>query len=197
MRINPIWRPASGFSVRVNGSLCRGRDNRFKDDFWRPVYLLIISTLWTTNFALYAKAQKTNELCFEELMGNFLASDSRKYSAVIGFRTPGLNGVVDSTLGVPLSLRIDPPQVSFEKIDREKYTREVLVDVVFIDSTEQLRSLVWRDTIGRRDIGKVRRTKYPELKGTDPRWAARFLAPGIMLGAGIAGILSLFYIRSI
>lgn len=196
MRLNALYRPAIRLSLLGRTSPYPKGDIAFKARFCGPLYLLIISALLIQFFPNSAKAQKTNELCFEELVANFLVSDPRKYSGVKGFRTAGLASQLDSVADAPFYLRIDPPLVNYENLKGPYFAREVSADVVFVDSTDHLSTLTWRDTLHRRDLSAVRKTDHPVLKGTDPRWRSKVLAPAVLIGAGIAGIISLFYIRS-
>lgn len=166
------------------------------DRFKRPFYLLIISTLAFSFYPNFCKSQKTNELCFDELVGNFLSKDSREFSGVSGFRTSGLENFLDSTATAPFRLRIEPPSVNYEKLEGSEFAREVSAELSFVDSTDHLTILTWRDTIQRREISATRKTKFHELKGNDPRWLSKYLVPAAFIGVGITGIISLFYIRS-
>jgi hypothetical protein len=164
--------------------------------FSKPIYALIISGLAISVFPNICKAQITNELCFNELVGDFLSTDSRKFSGVDGFRTPALEKFLDSTAGANYRLRIDPPSVNYEKLKGAQFAREVSAELNFVDSTDHLTVLTWRDTIQRREIPATRKTKISELKGSDPRWFSKYLVPAAFIGVGITGIISLFYIRS-
>lgn len=158
--------------------------------------VLIISGLALSFTPNICKSQKTNELCFNELVGNFLANDAREFAGVSGFRTSGLEKYLDSTESAPYRLRIEAPQVNYEKLKGSQFAREVSAELTFVDSTDHLTVLTFRDTIQRREISATRKTKFSELKGTDPRWLPKYLLPAAFIGVGITGIISLFYIRS-
>ena len=157
---------------------------------------MIISILPVLISPTFSKAQKINELCFEDLVGNFLAKDVREFSSYNGFTTEGLREKIDSVSGAPFKLMIEDPEVNFENIPGPYFVRSIAVNLIFQDTMDHASTVTWTDTLHRKQIGEVRKTAYRKLRGTDPRFAPKYLTPGLLVAAGISGIISLFYIRS-
>ena len=196
MRLIALLRLVVELSPLPKGS-DQGKGDRLNlTPFCRLCFLLIFSALQILFLPNFANAQKTNELCFEESITKFLVSDPREFSGVRGFQTDGLAGKLDSVPDAPYQLRIGVPQVNYENLQGPYFAREITTDLTFVDSTDHLSTVTWRDTLHKRDIAASRKGSPPELKGTDPRWTAKILWPAAMITGGIAGIISLFYIRS-
>lgn len=191
-----ILRPAI---EKTPESLSAGRKNRD-----RPLYapfipknnLLIISYLCFSFVAVFSKAQKTNELCFDDLVVNFVAGHPREFREVKGFLTPGLSDRLKPAPEADFILNIAEPQVTYENLTGPYFAREIEANLNYRDSTDHEYAVTWRDTLHRKQVKAARNTKLKILRGADPRFHAKFLLPGLLIGTGIAGIISLFYIRS-
>ena len=53
-----------------------------------------------------------------------------------------------------------------------------------------------RRVMTKAQLRQVRKSRYAELRGNDPRWTVRILVPAAIIVSGITGIISLFYTRS-
>lgn len=181
---------------KSNERYSRSRDRCLESAFFCRFFPLIISILTMVIFSNFANAQKTNELAFEDLIGDFVASHPKKIDTVKGFLTENLKRRIYLKSKAPFHLNIDPPVVKFSSIGEKQFQRKISSVLTYQDSTEHTYALTYCDTLVGSQIPKVRKSKFSELRGTDPRWAAKFLFPASMIGIGIAGIISLFYIRS-
>lgn len=164
--------------------------------YFHMFFLLIISFLAFSILPNFLKAQKTNVLAFEDLVSDFVSNHPKKIDTLKGFLTEDLKSRIFVQAASPFALNIDPPVVTFKSMGKNQFQRKIAAVLTYQDSTEHVYALTYCDTLAGNQIGKVRKSKLSELRGTDPRWTSKFLFPGTMIGIGIAGIISLFYIRS-
>lgn len=196
MPVNGIYRPHSKRSLLLEESLLRKRDRPFWTAYICVYKALIISIILISISPYFAKSQIINELCFEELVVNFLSKDERKISSYSGFKTGTLSNKIDTVTGAPYQLMIEDPEINFENLPGPYFSRSIVATLIFQDSTNQVSTLSLTDTLHRSRIREVRKTDYQKLRGTDPRFVSKYLSPGLLVAAGISGIISLFYIRS-
>lgn len=121
---------------------------------------------------------------------------ARSIDSLQGFATENLRQQIVLTAGAPTNLLIDAPRIEFEKIGKGSYQRTVEATLNFQDSTEHGFQMIARDTLSRNHLAMVRKSRESALRGEDPRWTRKYLAPAVLIGTGIAGIISLFYLRS-
>ena len=98
--------------------------------------------------------------------------------------------------GSEVTLNVETPTVDFQKVAKGKFQRTISIDLVYKDSTETRMALNQVDTLDRKQIPEARRVDEKALRGSDPRFIRKFLVPFAGISGGIAGIISLFYIRS-
>ncbi|HHG86555.1 MAG TPA: hypothetical protein ENJ82_17525 [Bacteroidetes bacterium] len=190
------YRLPSLIFTQSSGSVHLSRDNRFKRCLRMLFYTLIFSSLYLSIATTFIKAQVINELCFLNLVGDFLANDNRKIAQYSGFMTSDLAAKIMTQKGAAYQLMIETPEVNYQNLSGPYFERNIAVDLIFQDSTEHISRVNWTDTLHRNQIKAVRKTAYQELRGADPRWLPKYLGPGLMVTAGISGLIALFYIRS-
>lgn len=171
-------------------------DRLFKNAFLSLRNLLIISSLFTFIYCQNAKAQISNELAFDSMVVGYCQGKADELSKVTGFLTEGLTEKLKSKLKGEDSLKIEQPEIEFKKLDGDEIERKIEVNLMVDQETGEMENLVYRDTLDRKSLRKIRSTKYPELKGEHPGTFRRFVLPSIALAAGVGTIVSLFYIRS-
>lgn len=171
-------------------------DRRFKSSFRRSFFILIFSILAFLTYPKYTNSQKINELAFEDMVANFVASHPKNIDSISGFTTKGLLQRIHLFPKAEFDLNLDPPVVDFELLKKGQYLRKISTVITYLDSTSHEYALTYTDTISASAISKVRKSNYDELCGPNPKWAAKYLLPIGMIGTGIAGIISLFYFRS-
>ena len=176
----------------------RRGDRPFKELFFRQRKHLIMSLLLLSVLPQFCKSQISNELAFDSLFIGHLNSNSQKIGKFTGFMAERWNAEKKTSPDSNQVLHTDPPMVEFEKLVDGNFRRTLQVDLRFDqDSTAvQNFALSLVDTIAARDFKKIRQSKWPALRGEDPRWSRKFLLPFGGIAGGIAGIISLFYIRS-
>ncbi len=158
--------------------------------------LLIFSVLQMTIFVNDCKSQITNELAFQAMLLDFIAKKPLKADTVSGFVTPDLLAKIVTHPGSHRRLDIEEPVVEFSHLQNKMFERNITSLVSYIDSGEVSFPLRFTDTIPRKDLAAVRKSQFLALRGTNPRWTAKYLLPVVLIGTGIAGIISLFYLRS-
>jgi len=160
-------------------------------------FLLLIFSILGLNFSFFsAKSQKSNELVFDSLVVDFLRQHPYRLDSLEGFFTEDLQQKIPLENDGAYRLNVEAPEIGFVKVQGKKYQRKISTVLTFTDSTEQAFSISYQDTIDRSMIRPLRKSKHLELRGRDPRWATNYLLPSLIIGTGIAGIISLFYIRS-
>lgn len=173
-----------------------GGDNGSESLKLKRIYSLIISSLFFFAIPFFLNAQITNELAFERLV--MLAGEEKEYlvDSLTGFTTPNLVAHFSRPSAAGVGLMIESPAVTFTRMGRDSFRRVIEVVITFQDSLEHSFSLVYSDTLSRKSLKQVRNTRYPELKGSNPLPTSKYLAPALLIGTAIAGIISLFYLRS-
>lgn len=144
----------------------------------------------------FAKAQKTNTLAFEDALLDVWRLRALPVDSVTGFLTDRLVVEIHLTPGSKRKLLIEEPAVQITSLKQGRYLRKITSLISLVDSNEVGYPVNFQDTLSHADLGKVRKSQVPELRGVDPRWPAKYLAPVLLIGTGIAVIISLFYLRS-
>jgi hypothetical protein len=157
---------------------------------------LIFSTLTIQFSCSFSKAQISNELVFERLVTHSVIAQGHPIDSVKGFVTDVLNAQILRTPSAAKDLIIEPPTVEFTRLGKGMWERSVATIVNYQDSMEHSYSLAFKDTLTAKEIKVVRKTRYPELRGKNPRFTSKYLGPALLIGTAIAGIISLFYLRS-
>ena len=184
------------FYVKSKGTVYQLRDHRSTSLFFGTFYSLIISFLAFCCLPNFAKSQKTNVLVFEELVGNFVANHPKKIDSLSGFFTDELQRRIFLQQKASFDLNIEEPSVDFQALGKKQFQRKVATVLTYQDSTEHVYALTFCDTILGNQLGQIRQSEHPALRGTNPRWTSKILFPAAMIGTGIAGIIALFYFRS-
>lgn len=158
-------------------------------------FMLIFSILGILNGPIFCNAQITNTLAFEQSVLQVIATKGRPVDSICGFEGDSLWPKIRLTPQSKRHLSIEEPSVAYQKIEAG-YRRSITTVLSFIDSTEVAFPVLYEDTIARKDLRTVRKSAPLALRGSDPRWAVKYLVPAALIGTGIAGIISLFYLRS-
>jgi len=154
--------------------------------------LIIIGLAWLS-LGSFAKSQISNDLVYNQLLEEYLSSKS-SWKSVLGFRTPYVDSLlrVDTTQSITLNLA--DPEINYRRVQGGRYLRSLSVLVSSSDGEDQL--LQRSDTLSSKEINESRRSVHPNLRGEHPSTLRRCLMPAGTILGGIAGIISLFYIRS-
>lgn len=163
--------------------------------FW-AFFALIFTALQTMFSAKIVKAQITNELAFETAVLRLIGQKSPSIDSLTGFVTDRLRSEILLTAPSKRQLTVETPDVDYVRVRHGRYERTIASLLTFTDSTEVSYPVIYRDTIQRSTLKAVRKTDYTDLRGTDPRWHTKYLMPVVLIGTGIAVIVSLFYLRS-
>ncbi len=167
--------------------------NRLK---MRRFFLLIFSTLALLFFGEVCKAQVTNQLVFERLVLQSLAASGRSIDSLKGFVTKEMEDKIVQHVTDGCDLQVEAPTIVFSRVGKRSFARSLETVLTYQDSIEVGAQVLYRDTLDVRLLSKVRKSPYPELRGQSPRPVAKYLAPALLIGTGIAGIILLFYLRS-
>lgn len=158
--------------------------------------LLIVSVLGFCFLGNFCNAQVTNQLVFERLVLQSVAASGCSIDSLTGFLTTELEGKIIHDVTDGWDLQVESPTIDFTRIDKRRFARVVESVLIYKDSIEIGAQVLFRDTVEVAQLSKVRKSSYPELRGQNPRATAKFLAPALLIGTGIAGIILLFYLRS-
>lgn len=171
-------------------------DRALKSTKFFTFLTLIFSLLQVLLSANSVKCQINNELAFNTMILQKLAQKSIPIDTLSGFVPDELRSAVALTNGARRCLTIEEPSVEYSKIDKATLLRRLTTVLTFRDSIEIGFPLVFQDSIPMKDLRRLRKSDEPALRGVDPRWAAKYLGPVLLIGTGIAVIISLFYLRS-
>jgi hypothetical protein len=160
------------------------------------LFSLIISILAIQYFLNYSKSQITNELVFEGQVLKAVADHPFLIDSLKGFFTDNLRSQVVLSDSGTNDLIIEIPTVEFKRLGKNSFERSLETILNFQDSTEHSFMFMHRDTLDGKSLTAVRKSRYPELQGRNPRFASKYLGPAVLIGTAIAGIISLFYLRS-
>ena len=168
--------------------------------FWNMenwLYLgLILSVLQLLLAGVTCKAQITNELAFERATFFLIAEKGISVDSVSGFFTPQIGQDIKLTPDVNRTLVLESPTIIWRRLGSHRFERKMTGLCSFIDSQEVAFPIRYQDTVPSSAIRAIRKSRFVELRGDDPRWLGKYLAPFILIGTGIAAIISLFYLRS-
>ena len=162
----------------------------------RRFFILIFSTLLFTFPPIFSKSQISNQLVYESLVKQLVADHHRPFDSLLGVVTPSLDSAFVSDSTVNCNLQVGPPRINWRKVGKRTYLREVEATILYTDSIGGEFLAVRSDTVPARDIRKLRKSDLSELRGDDPRIVSKYIAPALLIGTLIAGIISLFYLRS-
>ena len=158
---------------------------------------LIVSFLGLLLSLNESKAQISNELYFDTAIASHLEKTKPKFGSTDGFLTEKSRSQISLDSTLPLQFFVEVNRLEFERLDQAyRRTLMLVVEHRLGDSAVASYAQQLIDTIPKSSLHAVRKTRYPELKGNDPRWAVRLLFPAAIIVSGITGIISLFYIRS-
>ena len=160
------------------------------------ILTLIFSVLHVILSANVVKSQISNELAFDTMILEKLHQKSIPVDTLTGFVSGQLRSKIQLTDGAKRSLSIEEPTVVYNRVNRSTVSRRLTSVLTFRDSTEIGFQIIYQDSIPVRDLRQVRKSVDPLLRGVDPRWTAKYLGPVLLIGTGIAVIISLFYLRS-
>jgi len=164
--------------------------------FFQFYKVLIISAVLTLGIHPFSKSQISNELAFDSIVVGYLKSNSNKIGQLSGFLTSGIREESKGLFTGNDSIVINPPTVSYYRLDDGKFARDVEVEITLDALKGEIQNLIYEDTLKRADLRKVRKTKHASLKGEHPGTFRKYILPAVSLSAGVAAIASLFYIRS-
>lgn len=159
-------------------------------------FMLTISVLLFTFPPFFSKSQISNQLVYESLVKQLVADHHRPFDSLLGVVTPGLEAALKKEPSANCNLQVGPPRISWRKAGKGSYLREVEATILYTDSIGGEYLATKTDTLDSRDIRKVRKADFPELRGDDPRIVSKYIGPAALIGTLIAGIISLFYLRS-
>lgn len=87
-------------------------------------------------------------------------------------------------------------EVSYERISKDTFQREIVVPLSIQDSTFRSEMLVFSDTLSLRTIREIRKRSAAPFRGDAPGRLATILRPVLFITVSVAALISLFYIRS-
>lgn len=180
------------FNVRVG----ENKDRRLWTIVFRSCNRLKISVLLILLSGQFAFSQKTNENIYFQMIQDLWGENKTEIRSVDGFVPNELKSEFVLDTSVSAALEVGVPQVEFQKLENGGFQRQVSAELVLTDSVPQTLGLTRVDTVSRKDLSKIRKSSYSELKGSDPRTLQKYVWPGLGVGGGIAVIISLFYTRS-
>lgn len=129
-------------------------------------------------------------------MTDAIQKQARPIDSLKGFLTENLEAKIKVDSAADCDLIIETPSLSFVSIGKKRFVRKLETIINFQDSTEHGLILSYNDTLDAKALSKVRKSKYPELRGENPRVVGKYLGPALLIGTAIAGIILLFYLRS-
>jgi hypothetical protein len=180
-------------AIRSQATLADRASKRLKISHF---YRLIFSVLASVIFVGLSNAQKTNTLAFEDAALQILRARPLPIDSLEGFMTDRLRAEIGLSAGAQRRLAIESPTVDYIRLKKGCYLRKITSMLSYVDSSEVGYPLLYQDTIAQADLGRVRKSQDVALRGIDPRWPAKYLMPTLLIGTGIAVIISLFYLRS-
>lgn len=143
-----------------------------------------------------AKSQISNRLALDSMIIGHFHKDTISIGKMTGFLEEDYRAYKSIQTGDSTRLTIEEPSITYTKLEDSRFERRIAIDLVYEDSAEIRVPLLMTDTLRRQDISASRKVEPRSLRGQDPRFSRKFLYPAIGIGGGIAGIISLFYIRS-
>lgn len=179
--------------IQTHMTIGESASNRLKIERF---FILIISTLLFTFSPIFSKSQISNQLVYETLVKQLVADHHRPFDSLLGVVTLGLDSALKKESSANCNLQVGPPRISWRKVGKRSYSREIEATILYTDSIGGEFLAVKSDTLAGRDIRKVRKSDLPELRGDDPRIVSKYIGPAALIGTLIAGIISLFYLRS-
>lgn len=176
----------------------QGGDRRFWRMFFRGSFVLIVNAFAFFGFFSCCSAQISNEAYFEEAVRTHLSSQGVPFNSWLGFLTEPSEGLVKIDSSSQLSFYVQSPEVEFGKLEDGSFSRSIrfVIEHQIGDSAVLSIAKQHSDTVSRKELKLVRKSKYPELRGVSPQFSRRILVPTVLIVSGITGIISLFYIRS-
>jgi hypothetical protein len=93
-------------------------------------------------------------------------------------------------------IKIGSPDISYNKLKNKQFTRSIEVSVEIKDSVRRSEVLAYSDTLSLRQLKQIQKASPKDLRAELPTTYARTLRPLAIVTASIAGVISLFYIRS-
>lgn len=187
------------FSFFLDQPYQRNGDRRNLRGFKAYFIYLIISVLYISISINFANSQIPNNLAFEALFRQFLDMDQGNYADVKGYYYSSLEQYIHRDSSAKKFLHISEPDVQYHKVGKGKFNRTIAVDFSYTDSIPEegkLFHMEQSDTLTRSQVKLSRDIEEKSLRGNAPFFLTKFIVPAVGTLAGIAGIISLFYVRS-
>jgi hypothetical protein len=158
--------------------------------------LLIVITLNLFSGAAFAQSIQ-NEKLYSQLICGFLKESHESFSSSTGLVTHEIDTCLKIDSLAKRFLVISIPKWTITRISKTHVSRLLLVQVEMRDSLSGImKELTHCDTIPIKNLRTVRKTEHGLLRTEDPRFLQRAALPFLLVFAGVAGIITLFYLRS-
>lgn len=155
--------------------------------------ILFLLIIWGKS---HVKAQKHNGEIYQSLIQGFFEKEGNTVGEVEGNLVKNWfpTVVIDSSL--VQKLIIGGVDISYKKHQAGNYERTVSMQLTLQDSVMRAFPLSYKDTLSLPQIRQIRRKSPLSLRGDLPTATARLVKPFVVVGLSVAGIVSLFYLRS-
>lgn len=148
---------------------------------------------------LSSSAQLTNEEIYTQKSLEIVEGYS--YTPHIQF----LEGLV--TEGIRARIQLDPEannnriefyleELRYKPLGKGKFARFLQGSVNLVDGSEKPSEWSYADTLTRKQLTQVRKTKVVELKGKNPGVVGKLVVPFVAIAASVGVVIALFYVRT-
>ena len=145
----------------------------------------------------YLFAQISNEAAYRQLLSQFFEKEVGPINSFEGtFVGDWVPKVIFDPSKSSTKVIMGELEINYERIEAQQFKREVIIPMNIQDSTFRSEMLTYTDSLSIEQIREIRKASTAPFKGDAPGRLATLVRPITFVIGSIAGLISLFYIRS-
>jgi hypothetical protein len=145
----------------------------------------------------YLFSQISNEAAYRQLLSQFFEKDLGTINSFEGtFVGDWVPKIVFDPSKSSTKVIMGELEIVYERIEDQQFKREVIIPMNIQDSTFRSEMLTYTDSLSITQIREIRKGSASPFKGDAPGRMATLVRPVTFVIGSIAGLISLFYIRS-
>ena len=141
-------------------------------------------------------AQPSNSQVYRQLIEQYLQKHPENFRKVSGQILKDYFPPYTTDSTATATLQVFLPDLSYTREKRGVYVRKMDLSINRKDSVTVSRTLAYQDTLNRKQLRHIIRNSPEELQGDNPTRWGKWIGPTVLISTSIAGIVSLFFLRS-
>ena len=141
-------------------------------------------------------AQSTNPQIYQQLLQQYLDDHPGPYRKISGQLLTNYFPPYTTDTTTARTLQVFSPELTYERLSKGIYRRNMHISINQKDSTTRSETVVFQDTLNRKQLRYVLKNSPDSLRGDNPTRWGKWVGPTTLIATSVAGIVSLFFLRS-